>query len=97
MKNNIQKIIDKFDEKFVCYSMKNNGKAKLIYNELEAVKPLKKFLKDSLTSILNNIKKELPEKTSQEIIDKEIYCVALRLQGANKYRQEVINIINSYR
>ena len=97
----IQDIIEKFAEKFIYYFHGD-------YNWGNPIEPHDKiidtnpeeytsFIKESITSLLDSIEKSLPKEISQDEIDKSIYCVALRFQGSNKYRQEVINIINSHK
>ena len=109
MPNNIQTIIDKFDKEFPCkeFNCDSNG---TIANQVsedewepqqcqfcyEVRFPFKQFLKDSLTSMLDEIKRELPKAKSnplQETAEIDYYYV----EGYNIYRQEVINIINSHR
>lgn len=105
MPNNIQTIIDKFDElkivntrDFTTSEKDKEAMVKLLNDLLIPYKEAaKQFLKDSLTLMLDEIEKELPEETPQEVIDRQMYCVALRSQGENTYRQEAINIINSHR
>jgi len=106
---NIQTIIDKFDkltpEDIYQY---DDGQTFLkenehlyedeVYNEPMfdlSKEKIKQFLKDSLISILDGISEELPDYYRTDITgEDERNLIAL---GKNKYRQEVINIINSHR
>jgi len=81
--------------------MKNYGKEKLIYNELEAVKPLKKFIHSSLTSLLDSLVEEA--KTNKKLVETEDcsseknYNMCDCKLEHNKGIEEVINIINSHK
>ena len=87
---NIQTIIDKFKiEIFV----KDGTIPTETYVKVE------QFLKDSLTSMLDGIEKELPKEEEKATAkDGDIsWGAELRKESRNQYRQEVINIINSHR
>lgn len=93
MPNNIQTIIDKFETNFP------DKIARVIDDFGDTTKSdLKDFLKDSLTSMLDGIEKELPkeeEKIAESLRGLLSYDYPLGLkEGKNSYRQEVINIIN---
>ena len=58
MRNNIQTIIDKFDKEFIA----TDGNIKTIYMGGCEITRLNNFLKDSLTSMLDDRDKELQQK-----------------------------------
>ena len=96
MPNNIQTIIDKFKTKFPELYTTCDGREGYDYLAEDDVI---NFLKDSLTSMLDGIEKELPKEANPAndncpSCDNES-CSASN--AVNDYRQEVINIINSHR
>jgi hypothetical protein len=92
MPNNIQTIIDKFDK------LVENEHMSFVDEENSYIdsETAKQFLKDSLTSMLDEIKKELPKRDEYGLQQDENYNSS-SIKAFNYYRQEVINIINSHR
>lgn len=86
MKNNIQTIIDKF-HKLLFDNLSGD--------EIEQFPVLEQFLKDSLTSMLDEIEKSIKVKQLGE--DDEYDGYAIDCDSWNACHQEVINIINSHR
>lgn len=76
MPNNIQTIIDKFENEYGGIEEYPN------YGSKTLVPKLKQFLKDSLTSMLDDMEKEALDKIPLDM---------------KRSRKEVINIINSHR
>lgn len=92
MQNNIQTIIDKFDKKL---KLKDSVKSIKREEYEDIILLASSILKDSLTSMLDDMEKELPEKQGDDSLITD-YFQGYE-DGANQYRQEVINIINSHR
>lgn len=99
--NNIQTIIDKFDERYKV-DKKIPGIAGNIIDQAikEFINDNRQFLKDSLTSMLDGIEKELPEEKENPNYDEAVRTnslYAFNCYGWNSFREKVINIINSHR
>ena len=95
MPNNIQTIIDKLEnELYLSYTLSSDY--------LGLKEDFMPKLKDFLTSLLDSIKKELPEAIQIKHEDWLMSGLGEYRKGDvksshNNYRQEVINIINSHR
>jgi len=98
MQNNIQTIIDKLEELKILKLLNDKDPVYGEENQLAKIE-LKQFLKDSLTSMLDGIIKNIPEEKSNLVDGKyEVDDGTMRINGGyNMCRQEVINIINSHR
>lgn len=93
MPNKIQDIIDKFDKEFpettvFQHRVFHIGTGHQENRDVLIGKDIKQFLQSSLTSLLDSLEKELPPIS---------YTRDVESTYRNRYRQEVINIINSHR
>ncbi len=103
MPNNIQTIIDKFDE---IKPLGLTPDDKLVHLEEGDKRVLKAyqqqirlFLQSSLTSMLDGIEKIVSVKKQERSVLEHLYCDGTSNfeDGYNTCCQEVINIINSHR
>ena len=97
---NIKDIIFDFRNKFGLSGLWSKPTSYMEYEDV--TNKVEDYLQSSLTSLLDSIKKELPNEQviSEEdgyLDDEEDYHFCDVKQAWNKYRQEVINIINSHR
>ena len=90
---NIKEIEQKYDDKYLK-PLEGNEELKT-GDIVKLLLDIRSFYSSSLTSLLEGLKESLPKETTQEEINKAIYCTAMRLQGANTYCQEVIKLIDS--
>ena len=106
MPNNIQTIIDKFDKEFPETTIFQHrvfyiGTGHSENRDILIGKDIKQFLKDSLTSLLDNIEEEVVDKIDELMVyakqNKKDYETVNEANFGIAQLKGIVNIINSHR